>query len=166
MHFYFKRRKKNQLVDNVKPLFARSFFFPWYLQFQIVCKDNFKYEVNSPDTGVLPLERPVQPKNLCGDNYIVADRLFLILSPILFLIFNVIYWFSYCSNYIFEVWYVSCNLHWFRANTVDKIYVLCSTHVQYSCILRFNYEMMSMNYRNFLDQLEKWGQIKNELFWT
>ena len=34
----------------------------------------------------------------------------------------------------------------------------------YSCILRFNYEMMSMNYRNFLDQLEKWGQIKNELF--
>ena len=68
--------------------------------FQIVCKDNFKYELNSPD-GVLPVERP-EPKSLCGENYIVADRLFLILSPILFLIFNVIYWLTYCSNYILE----------------------------------------------------------------
>ena len=36
--------------------------------------------------------------NLCGDNYIKADRLFLVLSPILFLIFNCVYWLSYCNN--------------------------------------------------------------------
>ena len=77
----------------------------WWL-FQIICKENCKYEVNSPDsaaTRVLPLEKQEKPRrNICGENYIKVDRLFLILSPILFLIFNCIYWLSYCSHYIIE----------------------------------------------------------------
>ena len=35
---------------------------------------------------------------MCGDNFIRVDRLFLVLSPILFLIFNIFYWLSYCRN--------------------------------------------------------------------
>ena len=38
----------------------------------------------------------------CGDNYINADRFFLVLSPILFLIFNLFYWFTYGSQYILD----------------------------------------------------------------
>ena len=39
-------------------------------------------------------------KNWCGDNYINADRFFLVAMPVLFLVFNLIYWFSYGSQFI------------------------------------------------------------------
>ena len=42
-------------------------------------------------------ERPGR-QVMCGDNFIRVDRLFLVLSPILFLIFNIFYWLSYCRN--------------------------------------------------------------------
>lgn len=68
---------------------------------KIVCKDNYKYEVSSPDAqnnshNMLALEEPV--KNFCGNNYINVDRLFLVVSPFLFLIFNGVYWLSYGTN--------------------------------------------------------------------
>ena len=43
-------------------------------------------------------ERRQARQVMCGDNYIRVDRLFLVLSPILFLIFNIFYWLSYCRN--------------------------------------------------------------------
>ena len=62
---------------------------------------NYKYEVSSPDAqnnshNMLALEEPV--KNFCGNNYINVDRLFLVVSPFLFLIFNGVYWLSYGTN--------------------------------------------------------------------
>ena len=73
--------------------------------YQIICKDNFKYEVSSVDGmnshDMLDLEEP--RKEHCGDNYINADRFFLLAMPFLFLVFNVIYWLSYGSQFIWTV---------------------------------------------------------------
>ena len=38
-------------------------------------------------------------KDYCGDNYINADRFFLVASPVIFLIFNIVYWMSYGSQF-------------------------------------------------------------------
>lgn len=38
-------------------------------------------------------------KDYCGDNYIHADRFFLVASPVVFLIFNIVYWMSYGSQF-------------------------------------------------------------------
>ena len=48
------------------------------LKFQIVCKENFKYEMNSPDAGVLPLERPPQPKGGVQKHFILLPVQFLL----------------------------------------------------------------------------------------
>ena len=87
---------------------------------QIICKENCKYG----QISVLPLEKETdqiyqtqqsqnspkreklrnfqkRTKTFCGDNYIRVDRLFLFLSPILFLIFNCIYWLTYCSKSLY-----------------------------------------------------------------
>ena len=42
---------------------------------------------------------PQPRKDYCGDNYIHADRFFLVASPCIFLIFNIIYWLSYGSQF-------------------------------------------------------------------
>lgn len=34
-------------------------------------------------------------RDICGENYINVDRFFLVAMPILFLIFNVVYWLWY-----------------------------------------------------------------------
>ena len=42
-----------------------------------------------------------KPKwDLCGENYIHVDRFFLVAMPLLFLIFNIVYWFAYGSHFI------------------------------------------------------------------
>ena len=54
------------------------------------------------------LEEPA--KEFCGPNYITADRFFLVAMPLSFLVFNIIYWLSYGSQFIWtlkdsvEVW--------------------------------------------------------------
>ena len=77
----------------------------YFLSFQIICKDNFKYEVTPGDGmnshDMLELEEP--RKERCGENYINADRFFLIAMPFLFLVFNVIYWLSYGSQFIWTM---------------------------------------------------------------
>ena len=50
---------------------------------------------------VSDLEEPV--KEGCGPNYINADRFFLVAMPILFLIFNIIYWIGYGSQFQWAV---------------------------------------------------------------
>ena len=76
---------------------------------RIICNENCQYEVAGGETGeesrgpVLPLEergreRAGQAGPAMADNFIRVDRLFLVLSPILFLIFNILYWLSYCRN--------------------------------------------------------------------
>ena len=45
-------------------------------------------------------EEPEERENFCGDNYIHADRFFLVAMPVLFLVFNIIYWMSYGSQFI------------------------------------------------------------------
>ena len=35
-----------------------------------------------------------------GENYIRVDRFFLIAMPLLFLVFNIVYWLSYGSHFI------------------------------------------------------------------
>jgi hypothetical protein len=87
-------------------------FFPSSLP-QIVCKDNFKYEVSSPDEpgAMLALEEPTgcwrrrnrqeEPRKAScspGENFINVDRLFLLLSPFLFVMFNCVYWYSYAGQ--------------------------------------------------------------------
>ena len=44
-------------------------------------------------------ERSPRKKNYCGDNYINADRFFLVASPLIFLVFNIVYWMSYGSQF-------------------------------------------------------------------
>ena len=39
----------------------------------------------------------------CGENYINVDRFFLVAMPLLFLVFNVVYWFAYGSHYFISV---------------------------------------------------------------
>ena len=72
--------------------------------FQLICKDNFKYEVSTPDGNshaMLELDEPRKPS--CGENYIKADRFFLVAMPCLFLVFNVVYWLSYGSHLILSL---------------------------------------------------------------
>ena len=39
-------------------------------------------------------------KTFCGgDNYFHTDRFFLVASPVVFLIFNIVYWMSYGSQF-------------------------------------------------------------------
>ena len=47
---------------------------------------------------MLDLEEARKPT--CGENYIKADRFFLVAMPCLFLVFNVIYWLSFGSHLI------------------------------------------------------------------
>ena len=35
----------------------------------------------------------------CGENYINADRFFMVASPMIFLVFNIVYWVSYGSQF-------------------------------------------------------------------
>ena len=68
----------------------------------MICKDNFKYEVSTQDIGdsedKIELDEPIKPT--CGENYIRADRFFLLAMPFLFFMFNVIYWLSFGSHLI------------------------------------------------------------------
>ena len=41
-------------------------------------------------------------RDICGENYINVDRFFLVAMPFLFLVFNVVYWFSYGSHFMFS----------------------------------------------------------------
>ena len=62
---------------------------------------NTEHWRTEPGTHGGPEERKERRQDrqvMCGDNYIRVDRLFLVLSPILFLIFNIFYWLSYCRN--------------------------------------------------------------------
>ena len=73
--------------------------------FQIICKDNFKYDV-TPEDGMNSkdmLELEVPCKEHCGENYINADRFFLIAMPFLVLVFHVIYWLTYGSQFIWTM---------------------------------------------------------------
>lgn len=38
--------------------------------------------------------------DFCGENYINVDRFFLVAMPLLFLVFNIVYWFAYGSHFI------------------------------------------------------------------
>ena len=46
------------------------------------------------------LEEPA--KEFCGPNYITADRFFLVAMPLSFLVFNIVYWLSYGSQFIWS----------------------------------------------------------------
>jgi len=68
---------------------------------KLICRDNYKYEVTSPNGAQgsheqLQLEEP--KKKRCGENFVKADRFFLIAMPFLFIVFNVIYWLSFGSH--------------------------------------------------------------------
>lgn len=69
---------------------------------KLICRDNYKYEVTSSPNGAqgsheqLQLEEP--KKKRCGENFVEADRFFLIAMPFLFIVFNVIYWLSFGSH--------------------------------------------------------------------
>merc|ERR1719192_302931 len=68
---------------------------------KLICRDNYKYEVTSPNGTQgsherLQLEEP--KKKRCGENFVKADRFFLIAMPFLFIVFNVIYWLSFGSH--------------------------------------------------------------------
>lgn len=71
-------------------------------QVKIICRESFKYEVTSnPSHSMLDLEEPA--KEFCGPNYITADRFFLVAMPLSFLVFNIIYWLSYGSQFIWTL---------------------------------------------------------------
>lgn len=61
---------------------------------------------NPEPLAQLPLEDPDLIKqqeekwDFCGENYINVDRFFLVAMPLLFLVFNIVYWFAYGSHFI------------------------------------------------------------------
>jgi len=75
---------------------------------KIVCKENLKYEVTSTETkgepsNILPLEEPRKRGCTAGKNFINVDRVFLLLSPFLFLLFNCIYWYTYGAKVLWSL---------------------------------------------------------------
>ena len=61
--------------------------------------------LNPEPLDQLPLEDPDSkiPEDrwdFCGENYINVDRFFLVAMPLLFLVFNIVYWFAYGSHFI------------------------------------------------------------------
>ena len=53
----------------------------------------------------LPFEGPDIPKekwDFCGENYINVDRFFLVAMPLLFLVFNIVYWLAYGHHFILQ----------------------------------------------------------------
>ena len=45
-------------------------------------------------------DHKLSKKAFCGgDNYFHTDRFFLVASPVIFLIFNIVYWMSYGSQF-------------------------------------------------------------------
>ena len=76
--------------------------FSCVLKFQLVCKDNFKYEVSDQDISDSQemLQEPEPPKPVCGKDYIKTDRFFLVAMPCLFFVFNAAYWLSFGSHLI------------------------------------------------------------------
>merc|ERR1719192_2772847 len=69
-------------------------------QVKIICKDSFKYEVTGSANHNM-LEEPA--KECCGPNYITADRFFLVAMPLSFLVFNIVYWLSYGSQFLWTL---------------------------------------------------------------
>jgi len=67
---------------------------------KLICRDNYKYEVTSPNgtQGSHEQLRLEPKKKRCGENFVKADRFFLIAMPFLFIVFNVIYWLSFGSH--------------------------------------------------------------------
>ena len=60
------------------------------MNIKIVCKENFKYEVQAPPTA----PNAVNLQQL-AEEYWRIDKFFLISFPILFFIFNIIYWLAF-----------------------------------------------------------------------
>lgn len=71
---------------------------------KLICRDHYKYEVTPSNNGLNGSLEGIQleeiKKNKCGNNFIKADRFFLVAMPFLFLVFNVIYWLSFGSHLI------------------------------------------------------------------
>ena len=60
------------------------------MNIKIVCKENFKYEVQAPPSA----PNAVNLQQL-AEEYWRIDKFFLISFPILFFIFNIIYWLAF-----------------------------------------------------------------------
>ena len=59
------------------------------MNIKIVCKDNFKYEVQErAQTNAVSLQQ-------LAEEYWRIDKFFLISFPILFFVFNIIYWLAF-----------------------------------------------------------------------
>ena len=58
---------------------------------KIVCKDNFKYEVHERQSAA---NAALDARQL-AEEYWRIDKFFLISFPILFFIFNIIYWLAF-----------------------------------------------------------------------
>ena len=56
---------------------------------KIVCKDNFKYQVHERAAAPNPCSLTVQQ---LAEEYWRIDKIFLVSFPILFFVFNIIYW--------------------------------------------------------------------------
>lgn len=56
---------------------------------------------HNPATEILDPKMP-REWNWCGENYIHVDRFFLVAMPMLFLVFNVVYWMSYGAHFFLE----------------------------------------------------------------
>jgi hypothetical protein len=61
------------------------------LSTKIVCKDNFKYEVQERQSAANSL---LDARQL-AEEYWRLDKFFLISFPLLFLVFNIIYWLAF-----------------------------------------------------------------------
>ena len=63
------------------------------INIKIVCKDNFKYEVQ--ERAPLPNKTSAISVQQLAEEYWRIDKFFLISFPILFFIFNIIYWLAF-----------------------------------------------------------------------
>lgn len=58
------------------------------MNIKIVCKDNFKYEVQERAVNAVSVQQ-------LAEEYWRIDKFFLISFPILFFVFNIIYWLAF-----------------------------------------------------------------------
>ena len=58
--------------------------------------------IEGPDYQALSEVKLTWNQRICGENYIHVDRFFLVAMPFLFLVFNVVYWFSFGSHFFLE----------------------------------------------------------------
>ena len=93
----------NHSIQKIQMICSRwDIFITWNL-----AANGFEHDVEldtlKKNEKLFENDTPTAPKrkkdDYCGENYINADRFFMVASPMIFLVFNIVYWVSYGSQF-------------------------------------------------------------------